>query len=91
MSIGDTDKMWWEELANWLIASNLRKLIIFWKGNESEFKRPIPTQVILLKNSIMRRFLDLGKGVHSGAELKAIEKQIMVIFNSKIFSFPRVK
>ena len=91
MSIGDTDKMWWEELVNWLIASNLRKLIIFWKGNESEFKRPIPTQVILLKNSIMRRFLDLGKGVHSDAELKAIEKQIMVIFNSKIFSFPRVK
>lgn len=91
MSIGDTDKMWWVELVNWLIASNLRKLIIFWKGNESEFKRPIPTQVILLKNSIMRRFLDLGKGVHSDAELKAIEKQIMVIFNSKIFSFPRVK
>lgn len=91
MSIGDTDKMWWEELVNWLIASNLRKLIIFWKGNESEFKRPIPTQVILLKNSIMKRFLDLGKGVHSDAKLKAIEKQIMVIFNSKIFSFPRVK
>ena len=58
MSICDTDKMWWEELVNWLIASNLRKLIIFWKGNESEFKRPIPTQVILLKNSIMNRFLD---------------------------------
>ena len=91
MSIGSTDQMWWEELVNWLLSSTIKKLVIFWKGNETELERTIPTRVILLKKKIIKDFLDKGKGKHSEEEVEKIQNQIIVMFNSKIFSFPKVK
>lgn len=41
MSIGNTDKMWWEELINWLKANEKNILIIFWKGFEDDLKKKI--------------------------------------------------
>lgn len=39
MSIGNTDKMWWEELIKWLVSNDSNKLVIFWKGYEDNLKK----------------------------------------------------
>lgn len=91
MSIGSSDRMWWQKLVDWLLESNNRKLVIFWKGNEKELERAIPTRVILLKNRIINNFMNEGKGIHSEEKMDKIRSQIIVAFNSRIFSFPKVK
>lgn len=48
MSIGNTDKMWWEKIIDWLKVNGDNKLIIFVKGFEEELKKKIPARTIRL-------------------------------------------
>lgn len=91
MSLGSSDRMWWQKLVNWLLESSSRKLVIFWKGSEKELERAIPTRTILLKNRIINNFINEGKGKHSEEEIDKIQSQIIIAFNSRIFSFPEVE
>ena len=90
MSIGATDKMWWQELVNWLLENHIRKLVIFWKDDDPKLYRRIPLQIIRLKDKIRKMFLEEGSGKHSEEEINKIREQIIIIINSPIFSFPKV-
>lgn len=91
MSIGNTDKMWWEILVQWLISNENNKLIIFWKGFEEALKKKLPSKMIRLNESIRRKIFDKGRGKYDETYYNKIKNRMMISYNSKIFSLPKVK
>lgn len=91
MSIGNTDKMWWEALVEWLISNENNKLIIFWKGFEEALKKKLPSKMIRLNESIRRKVFNKGRGKYDDTYYNKIKNRIMISYNSKIFSLPKVK
>ena len=91
MSMGITDKRWWKKIISWLSASTDRRLIIYTRADEKRFKRKIPTLVIREKEKIRREFWEKGNENQSDGVYEQIRTKIWVVFNSKIFSFPKVK
>ncbi|MBQ7359522.1 MAG: hypothetical protein IJW63_05460 [Lachnospiraceae bacterium] len=91
MSIGNTDKMWWEELIKWLVSNENNKIIIFWKGYEDALRRKLPSAVIRLNEKIKRNFFEKGKGQYEESLYSEIKDRIMISYNSNIFSLSRVE
>ena len=46
MSIGDTDKMWWEHIVKWLLKSTYNKLLIYWYTEEEMFNKKAVSKII---------------------------------------------
>ena len=90
MSIGITDKRWWEKIITWLLTNENRKLLIYAREDESLFKRKIPTQIIRAREKVRRDFWKKGKGRQGEDVYQKIQSRIIIVFNSKIFSFPKV-
>ena len=90
MSMGITDKRWWQKIISWLVSNSDRKLIIFAREDERLLKRKIPTRIIRAKDGIIRNFWEKGRGNNPDAIFEQIRTRIFVIFNSKIFSFPKI-
>ena len=91
MSIGNTDKMWWEVLVEWLVTNENNKLVIFWKGFEDALKKKLPSKVVRLNESIKRMVFDKGRGKYDETYYKKIKTRIMISYNSNIFSLPKLK
>lgn len=91
MSIGITDKYWWEKLIEWLLSNGNRKLLIYVREDDTLFKRKIPTHIIRAKERIRRDFWEKGKGKQSEDIFEKIQSRIIVVFNSRIFCFPKVE
>ena len=91
MSIGNTDKMWWEVLVEWLASNENNKLVIFWKGFEDALKKKLPSKVVRLNESIKRVVFDKGRGKYDENYYKKIKNRIMISYNSNIFSLPKLK
>ena len=90
MSLGITDKRWWEKIVNWMLADSNRKLIIYARSEGNVLKRRIPTRIILDRERVRRDLWEKGKGGRGIDTYERIKPRIIVIFNSKIFSFPKV-
>lgn len=90
MSMGITDKRWWEKIVSWMLASSDRKLIIYTRADEKLFKRKIPTQFIRQRERIRRDFWEKGCANQKESNYLIIADRIFVVFNSKIFDFPKV-
>lgn len=92
MSIGNTDKMWWEEITKWLVTNENNKLIIFWKGYDEVLRKKLPATIIRLNEQIKRNLFEKGKvGKYGETEYNKIKERIMISYNSKIFSLPKIK
>ena len=91
MSLGVTDKRWWEKIVNWMLTDSNRKLIIYTRTDEHILKRKIPTRIILEREKIRRDFWEKGKGNLGEDAFGKLKSRIIVVFNSKIFSFPKLK
>ena len=90
MSIGNTDKMWWEEIIKWLDVNRDNKLVVFWKCGESALKRKLPSTLIRLNEKLKREIFEKGKGENDENYYSRIKDRIMISYNSSIFSFPKV-
>lgn len=91
MSIGNTDKMWWEALIEWLVSSENNKLVIFWKGFEDALKKKLPSKMVRLNESIKRKVFDKGRGKYDESYYQKIKNRMMISYNSSIFSLPKIK
>lgn len=90
MSIGNTDKMWWEELVRWLVSNENNRLVLFWKGFEDALKRKLPSTVIRLNEQIRNMIFEKGKGKYTEKEYVNIKNRIMISYNANIFALPKV-
>lgn len=87
MSIGCTDKIWWEEILSWLQKSENNKLIIFYKGYEERLKRKIPADTIRLNNRIKKDILQKGGADIEDPDIEKIKDRIFISYNANIFNF----
>lgn len=90
MSIGYSDKMWWEEILNWLKKSDYNKLIIFYKGYEEKLQRKNPAITIRLNNRIKRDILQKGGADIENPDIEKIKERIFISYNTDIFNFKEI-
>lgn len=90
MSIGYTDKMWWEEILSWLKKSEFNKLIIFYKGYEEQLRRKIPATTIRLNNKIKNDILKKGNADIEDLNTEKIKNRIFISYNTNIFNFKEI-
>lgn len=81
MSIGKTDKMWWQCIAKWLQGDDSRKLIIFARDSERSGNRKYSN---ICKDKMKKKFRDNIKMIY---EWEQIKDQIYVEVNANIFDF----
>lgn len=82
MSLGETDKIWWNNIAKWLLGNN-HYLIIFGHGSDDQIAAsyaPIFEKIDLIRD----KFLNLSNIGNEKQTL--IEQKIFVVPNSKLFS-----
>ena len=86
MSLGMTDRDWWVYITEWLQKSPDNRLILFMhdKSNRS----PIGSQAARMQDVIRRRFLAISGKLE---EFNKLSQQIIVRFNSALFSFEHIK
>lgn len=89
MSIGSTDKMWWEEIVKWLNESDDNKLVIYFKGNK-ELNRRLPVHIIRLDNKLKREILEKGGADMKNPNIEKIKKRIFISYNADIFNFKEI-
>lgn len=84
VSLGDTDKMWWKYIGDWMKASSNRILIIF--DYNPKYKGGHPYEDNRHKNKIKDRFLiQAGLDNLNKNEDKKIKERILVGVNRNIF------
>ena len=86
MSLGETDKMWWEYLCKWLVINPARRLIIYVRKGDV-FRR---TKMMLFssENEVFEKMKTYADGV--GDIWDQIRNQIYIEFNSNIFTFEKM-
>lgn len=89
MSIGLTDKRWWEKIISWMRQNVNRKLIIYTRVDEKYLKKRIPTYIIREIEKVKRDLFKKGSGDQADTVYDDISSRIFVVFNSKIFGFPK--
>ncbi|MBQ7964646.1 MAG: hypothetical protein IJ331_01030 [Ruminococcus sp.] len=81
MSLGETDKKWWNIIANWLAKNNDHALVIM-KYTKS-FNRRFTFSQIGLTDKVINRFIDLAEPPSLIAD--SIRSQIFVGINHNVF------
>lgn len=90
MSIGSTDKMWWEEIVKWLNRSDNNKLVIYYKGYNDELDRKLPVNTIRLNNRLKREILEKGRADVKIPNIDKVKERIFISYNSDIFNFKEI-
>jgi len=81
MSIGETDRTWWEYIGN-KIGNGSARLIIFW-FSEKTISPQFPDVELRAKNSVKEQFLSMTSFTKSSKE--KISPLIHIAYNSEIF------
>ena len=79
MSLGASDKVWWEKLAAWLNGSSSRRLIIFHHLKNPIGRRSV-TQYVISKNEVVDKLLSYSP--LSEASKEQLKSRIYVAFNA---------
>lgn len=90
MSIGSTDKMWWEEIVKWLNASDRNKLVIYYKGYKEELNRMLPVNTIRLNNRLKLEVLEKGGADMDNPNLDKVKQRIFISYNADVFNFKEI-
>ena len=84
MSIGKTDKMWWQSICRWLQSDAERRLVVYTLGSENDELTTKPD--LRQKEDDIRMRLKQNADVYDD-EWEQIEKQICVKIGARIFGF----
>lgn len=90
MSMGITDKMWWEKIVEWLSLSDSNKLLIHYKGYEEELNRKLPIKTIRLNNRLKREILEKGGADMENPNIDKVKNRIFISSNANIFNFKEI-
>lgn len=87
MSLGPTDKRWWEEIFGWIKKDGTRRLVIFHFSPAGTV--PSGGQTAQTKSAIRQDFFNRVKANRDESE--RYKKQVIVQINSRIFTFKKIK
>lgn len=85
MSIGKTDRMWWEHICKWLKANTNRRLLIYVKRNMEEVKRITKRVLFMSQNEVLDKMKSFS-GLKD-EEWDDVRSQIYIKFDANIFDF----
>jgi len=85
MSLGDSDRMWWEEILNWLIRDANHNLLIFSHSIRETPSLSLRQQYIKRGEPIVERFISFANIQNNDERL--IKNQIRVISGKNLFHF----
>lgn len=86
MSLGETDLNWWKYLLDWMLQDEKHRLVLF--IHSPEMRSCSGFKTIHRQDSEKHRFLKL---VDHDDVFDELEKQIIVVFNSDIFTFKNIR
>lgn len=90
ISMGKTDKIWWEEIFRWLLQNEENLLVIFWRDYKHLNNNKLPARTIRNNNRVKDKFLKLGNEKFGDDELELVKDRIFVKINDEdIFNFPK--
>ncbi|MCM1155344.1 MAG: bacteriophage abortive infection AbiH family protein [Roseburia sp.] len=85
LSIGCTDKMWWERILDWIRTATSHKLIVYSKDG---YSRSSSQRIIRTKSRIKDKLIDNGnKGYFTIFGMEELKNNICVSYNPDIFNF----
>jgi hypothetical protein len=84
MSLGETDKSWWENIANTMVKNTNKAFIIF-EYDPEEFFTEQPLLLTTGTRRVKDRFLSFAPNL-SESQKKSLWDRIFVVFNSKLFN-----
>lgn len=87
MSIGETDKKWWELIINWLHESANRRLLIL--KHDRDVEKGVLHKYSRAERDLVKKFLAFST-LNDGAK-QILKKRIHVEFNHDVFSLKLVK
>lgn len=92
VSLGETDRQWWEVIDNWLIDPNYtnRRLIIF--GYKPNLKRSNPREILKVQNELrknIKKYVQESKKKDQSI-LKQLDNKIMIALNTEIFKLNQI-
>ena len=87
MSLGATDKMWWNYICKWLQGSDKRRLIIFSKPDQ-DMPRLTKHRLFISENIVLENF-KVNSGIRED-EWNKIMDRIYIKFDSDLFDFKLV-
>lgn len=87
MSLGDTDRLWWEYLLQWLCGKSSRRLVLYIYGNQPT--NPSGQQKLRQINKWKNTFF--RKANTTNDIIEKTRSQIIVLIRSGIFDLPDVR
>lgn len=87
LSIGDTDKMWWQYLIEWLKRDTTFRLVLFVR--DSSINQASGQGKLRAMDKHVKRFI--SQSGNSPQQLGNVVNQILVVGNSDIFTFKSVQ
>lgn len=85
LSIGRTDRRWWERITDWLHSSTYHKLIVYYKDGHN---RSSSQRIIRAKSSVKDKMVGNMDKVTIGLPvIEGIKTKICVSYNPDIFNF----
>lgn len=86
MSLGETDKIWWEKIGDWLLEDMDHLLVIF--EHIDDFNPILPTESISMEEDVQDRFFSYNEKFKTMSESKKeeVREQISVAINTNMFA-----
>lgn len=86
MSLGETDKIWWEKIGDWLLEDMDHLLVIF--EHIDDFNPILPTESISMEEDVQDRFFSYNEKFKTMSESKKeeVREQISVAINTDMFA-----
>jgi len=89
MSIGDTDKMWWIAIIDWLLKDSSRKLVLF--VYDSSTVQSVSSQELVRLKRRKKANLIQRKNELDEAQINDLNKRIIIVKNPKLFNFRNIE
>ena len=88
LSMGETDKIYWEKLISWLKVDSEHKLIVYVVIDKEKTKRRTGSKIVRIQEDERFRVFKKGQGGFEDEVYNEIKDRIMISINDTIFSFP---
>lgn len=86
MSLGETDRIWWEKIGDWLLEDTDHLLVIYEYRNS--FNPILPNELITMEEDVQDKFFSYNEKFKTMSELEKEEmrEQISVAINTDMFA-----
>lgn len=83
VSYGETDRLWWSKICEWLKASSAHKLVAFTRNKDKKYNFKLPVQELLYEDSKRREILSKMGFSKDDASFEKCLSQVYIVSDTK--------